>query len=272
MSMLTQIEPRKRKRLAGFFANHRPSFIIDCVLEGHLGTTIADDEKEPTVVQLAFADVVVLAGDSGHPVALELVKRLPENKIILPSPPGWSDLLAQVHGNGLKKLRRFAFSGKVLDLDHLRPLAGNLPEGYRIERIDIELARRIYADPSIISEDHVRNFNSPECFVERGIGFCALRRDRIVCGASSYAFCDKGIEVQVNTHPDFRGRGLATAVSAALLTYCLDHGIEPHWDTGNEISLRLAEKLGYVQTNSYEVLLLERSCIPDRNTKAAPDS
>jgi GNAT superfamily N-acetyltransferase len=257
MSVVKQIEPRKRKRLAGFFANHRPSFIIDGVLEGHLGTALADDEKDPRIVQLAFADVIVFGGDPENPLALELVKKLPRYKIILPSPLGWSDLFIQVHGNGLKKLRRFAFSGDGLDLDHLRSLTRNLPEGHRVERIDIELARRIYSDPSIISEDHVRNFNSPEYFVERGIGFCALRRDRIVCGASSYAFCHKGIEVQVNTHPDFRGKGLATVVSAALLVYCLDHGIEPRWDAGNQISVRLAERLGYVQTDSYEVLLLE---------------
>jgi GNAT superfamily N-acetyltransferase len=256
--MVKHIEPGKRKKLAGLFADHRPSFIIDCVLEGHLGTAMADDENMPKVVQLAFADIVVFGGDPEHPVALELVKRLPENKIVLPSPPGWSDLLLQVHGGGLMKLIRFAFSSRMLDVLHLRSLIKTLPEDYRVERIDVDLAQLIYQDPSIVSEDHVRNFNSPEDFVQRGIGFCALKDDRIVSTASSYAFCDKGIEVQINTHPDFRGKGLATVVSAVLLVYCLEHGIEPHWDAGNEISIRLAEKLGYVQTDSYQVLLLDR--------------
>ena len=116
------------------------------------------------------------------------------------------------------------------------------------------MARQIDADSTLISEDHVRNFNSPEDFVGRGLGFCVLEGERIVSGASSYAICNQGIEVQVNTHPEYRQRGLATAVSAALLVYCLEHGIEARWDAGNPRSVKLAERLGYRASGSYEML------------------
>ena len=255
MSTIKHIQPENRGRLASLFVSHRPSFLIDAVLEGHLGSAVADDEHTPRVAQLAYADIIVFGGDPSHPVALELVKELPVDKGILPVPEEWRELLFQVHGENLLSIERHSFSGQKLDLGHLRSLEKGIPEGYHIRRIDLDLARVIDADSSLISEDHVHNFDSPEDFVERGIGFCVLRGDRIVSGASSYAICDSGIEVQVNTHTDFRRKGLATAVSAALLVHCLENGVEAHWDAGNPISVGLAKKLGYIPTGTYEMLV-----------------
>lgn len=255
MSTIKHIQPENRGSLASLFVSHRPSFLIDTVLEGHLGSAVADDEHTPRVAQLAYADIIVFGGDSSHPVALELVKGLPVDKGILPAPGEWRDLLFRVHGENLIPIERYLFSGQELDLSHLRLLEKGIPEGYHIRRIDLVLARVIDADSSLISEDHVRNFDTPEDFVERGIGFCVLRGDRIVSGASSYAICDSGIEVQVNTHPDFRRKGLATAVSAALLVHCLEKGIEAHWDAGNPVSAELAKKLGYIPKGKYEMLV-----------------
>jgi RimJ/RimL family protein N-acetyltransferase len=255
MNMIQNIEPAKRYKLAPLFKDHRPHFIMDAIIEGHLGVALANDLENPCVAQLAYADVVSLGGDPEHPVARQFVEQLPVDKGILPLPEEWHELLQQVHGERLISIERFSFSGEQLDIDHLRSLQATLPEGFRIERIDLDLARQIEADSSLISEDHVRNFNSPEDFVERGIGFCVLDGERIVSGASSYAICNKGIEIQVNTHPDYRQRGLATVVSAALLVYCLQHDIEAPWDAGNPESVKLAEKLGYLEVGSYEMLV-----------------
>jgi GNAT superfamily N-acetyltransferase len=255
MSTIRRIQPENRGNLASLFAEHRPSFLIDTVLEGHLGSAVADDERTPRVAQLAYADVIVLGGDPSHPMAQELVERLPVDKGIWPAPEGWRDLLFRVHGENLVPIERYSFSGHQLDLGHLRSLEKQIPEGYQNRRIDLHLARLIDADSSLISEDHVHNFASPEDFVKRGIGFCILKGGRIVSGASSYAICNSGIEVQVNTHPDFRRKGLATTVSAALLVYCLERGIEAHWDAGNAASAKLAKKLGYAPSGTYEMLV-----------------
>jgi GNAT superfamily N-acetyltransferase len=254
MSTFQAIEPAKRASLAPLFANHRPSFLIDTVLEGHAGTALADDANDPHVAQLAYADIIIYGGDARHPLAQELAKALPLHKGVLPAPGGWRDLLSLAHGECLVAIERFAFSCEKLNIEQLCSLR-QAPEGFCIKRIDLGLARQIAADSDLISEDHVRNFNSPQDFCRRGVGFCVLHRDRIVSGASSYATCHRGIELQVNTHPDFRQRGLATMVSAALLTHCLERGIEAHWDAGNPTSARLAEKLGYTLAGTYEMLL-----------------
>lgn len=52
--------------------------------------------------------------------------------------------------------------------------------------------------------------------------------------------------------------GLATAVGATLIVHCLEHGIEPHWDTSNPVSENLAKKLGYIPDTNYEWLELDQ--------------
>ncbi|MCP4361279.1 MAG: GNAT family N-acetyltransferase [Chloroflexi bacterium] len=253
--MIQYIEPAKRNNLTFLFTEHKPSFLIDTVLEGHLGAAMADDINNPCVAQLAYADILTIGGDTEHSIASEFVEQLPVDKGILPLPEKWHDLLHQVYGDRLISVERFSFSAEQLELEHLNLLIDTLPAGFQIKQIDLDLACQIDADSTLISEDHVQNFNSPEDFVERGLGFCVLEGERIVSGASSYAICNRGIEVQVNTHPEYQGKGLATAVSAALLAYCLEHNIEAHWDAGNPTSVKLAEKLGYIANGKYEMLV-----------------
>ena len=49
----------------------------------------------------------------------------------------------------------------------------------------------------------------------------------------------------------FRRQGLATALASALLLWCLERGLEPHWDAANPESVRLAKKIGYQFSGSY---------------------
>ncbi len=77
----------------------------------------------------------------------------------------------------------------------------------------------------------------------------------IISGASSYAICNRGIEIQVNTNPAYRRQGLATIVSAALLVESLKTGRAPHWDAGNPESAQLAKKLGFIPLGTYKMLL-----------------
>jgi predicted GNAT family acetyltransferase len=98
-------------------------------------------------------------------------------------------------------------------------------------------------------------FASPSDFFERGVGFCALSGEQMVCAATSAFICDGAIEIQINTNRGYRRMGLATAVGATLLVHCLEHGIDPHWDTGDPASARVAEKLGYLPESAYEWLV-----------------
>ena len=88
-------------------------------------------------------------------------------------------------------------------------------------------------------------------YAEYGLGFCVLNDGNIVSGASSYYFYEKGIELEVDTHPEYRKQGLATACCSRLILSCLQRGLFPSWDAHTTTSLHLALKLGYHFSHAY---------------------
>lgn len=79
----------------------------------------------------------------------------------------------------------------------------------------------------------------------------ALKDGVPVSGASSYSSFRGGIEIEIDTHPEHRRRGLAYACGAALILKCLERGWYPSWDAQNPWSLALAQKLGYHFDKAY---------------------
>ena len=78
-----------------------------------------------------------------------------------------------------------------------------------------------------------------------------LKDGVIVSGASSFGRYREGIEIEVDTLPSERRKGLASAACAALILRCLDEGLYPSWDAQNLSSVGLARKLGYEFSHEY---------------------
>src|SRR5215469_11674189 len=92
----------------------------------------------------------------------------------------------------------------------------------------------------------------------RGVGLGILTQGRVVSGVSCAAVGGGDCAIEIQTHRQFRRRGLARAVAAALILYCLEHGIEPCWDAANEPSAALARQLGFHSTGKYEAYRLKQ--------------
>ena len=110
--------------------------------------------------------------------------------------------------------------------------------------VDIELA---------CGEERVRRL--ADLAHGRGLGVVALHRGAIVSGAASYAVYDGGMELQVDTAPEYRRRGLAAACAARLMLTCLERDLYPSWDAHTRASLALAEKLGYRSAGEYRTYI-----------------
>jgi hypothetical protein len=258
MDSVRYLEPSERQALASLFTHHRhlrPN--VDAVLQGYCGIAVANPGSKAQVAQLTISYLNFFGGDPTHPLARHLVERLPGKIIIVVANATWRDLVFRVHGARLTIQTRLSFSSTSLRLAHLQHLMSCVPAGFHIKRIDLDLAQRIGAevDTDLILPEV---FPSPTDFVERGIGFCALAGERIVCGATSAAKCDNAIEIQINTNPPYRRMGLASAVGATLVSHCLEYGLDPDWDTAttNLPSQNLAQKLGYIPESTYEWLVL----------------
>jgi GNAT superfamily N-acetyltransferase len=226
-----------------------------------MGDAFADNCEDPeaAVLLLNRLQLYVSGGDANHPAAREFFKNLPEFSMHIFESEGWVQLLKEIYPSRLTRTTRYAFSSENLNVEHLNSLAGNLPEGYRAESIDQHLAKQLAEEISEFTEDHMGNFDSPEDFLTRGFGFCILAGEMIVCAASTFVVCEKGIEIQINTRPEHRRKGLATAAAARLILHSLQNGLDPNWDAASPNSASLAEKLGYTPQGTYDLWLVMRS-------------
>ncbi len=100
-------------------------------------------------------------------------------------------------------------------------------------------------------------FGGSAAFARDGFGVCAMAGDTVAAAATTYSLSSDKAEVAISTHAAHRGKGLATAVSAAMLAVCLLRGVEPHWNASNPVSQRLALRLGFVQVGVCEIVVLD---------------
>lgn len=250
-----------KEAVAALFQGYRWNYLPDAILEGQLGEGLVDDAREPHVAVLRVPKLKlhIPAGDTGHPATREYVASLPRFSSLIFASEGWEDLLEHTHAGKFIAMQRYAFTSEKLDIEHLRTLASQVPAGYRLEQIDLDLAQKLATEKSEFASGHTLNFDSAEDFIARGFGFSVLEGAEIVSAATTFAICSKGIEIQVSTREKHRGKGLATAVTARLLIHSLRNGLDPNWDAENRRSASLAERLGYTPQGSYDLWLFTGS-------------
>lgn len=225
---------------------------VASIVYGGMGQIFVTSLTDPKAA-LAVLDFRYIAGEPGSEAAVELVRALEKGNIVIASPAAWQAPLLDHYPGVLKTYTREAFQVGDFDIERLRHFSQNLPEGFRLKRVDPHEVAQFAADlhPALIY-----NWSSPAEFAERGFGFGVLHQGRFVSGVSSAAIGARKVEFEVQTHRDYNRRGLATAVCAAMILYCLENDFEPCWDAANSLSARLARKLGFISTGQYNAYIL----------------
>lgn len=243
-----------RIQLANAFRQiQRVDLSIDCVLEAQMGHAYVDHLEQPTVFKIQIGPFIYLAGDAGN--GHEEMKALSPFLLLMPSSPGWIELAEKLHGARLKSFPRYSFSPEKLSPEHLAALGNVSPYQDAVERIDSVTAAQVRAEKDSFID--LSDFDSADDFVQRGIGYCVRAGAKLIGAAYSSLVCSRGIEVSLFVEPDHRCKGMATALARQLLRYCLERGMEPHWDAANLESCALAEKLGYRPAGTYTAYYLQ---------------
>jgi hypothetical protein len=252
---MIEIVENRSSVLSRLFRSFQWNYLPDAILDGYIGRAYTDSATSPHIAMLSIPNLrlSIYGGDCQHPTARTNLEQLAAGTALLFAEQDWEQLAQEVIGGRLLNYRRYAFTSEKLDSDHLRDLSSQTPRGYRLEKMDMDLARRLAGEESPFSADHVRNFGSPERFIQCGFGFCLLAGDEIVSAATTFVVCNKGIEIQINTREQHRGRGLATVGAANLLLLSLEQNLDPNWDAANDVSVRLAKKLGYTPQGTYSM-------------------
>lgn len=246
--MLIDVPPDARAPLRPLFEGF-PGLhgCLHAVLEGTMGTAKADAIDAPRVALLDL-DFYFLAGDANAPAAEEAVRSLDPPWSLAASSAAWEPLLRRIWGERLATRTRVAFSSPgAWDRARLRGFIDALPAGFEPRRITLDSAAR-FAE---LADSLVYNFPSLEEFIARGAGFGVEHDGRFVSGCASFAVSSHSLEFEIQTHSDFRRRGLALAAASTMIEHCLDSGLEPCWDAHNEMSAALATKLGFVDPAPY---------------------
>ncbi|MEN6479517.1 MAG: GNAT family N-acetyltransferase [Anaerolineales bacterium] len=86
-----------------------------------------------------------------------------------------------------------------------------------------------------------------EGLLREGAIACAILRGAIVASACTVAMTPGHAEIGVETLPDHRRKGYATAAAGLMAAWIQARGLTPTWSTGedNWASQRVAEKLGF---------------------------
>jgi hypothetical protein len=251
------IDREHRQALARLFHGRQWIYLREAILDGTLGEALVDDEAAPQVAVLEAPKLKlsICGGEAGHPAARAYLKDLAAPRALIFDSQGWETLFQAVQRGRWVRMARYAFSGEKLDLERLRQLAARLPPGYRVEPVDLRLAEQLADENSEFTAEHMLNFDSPEDFVRRGFGFAILRGEEIASAATTFAVCERGVDIHTSTRTGHAGQGLATAITARMIVHCLERGLDPNCDAAHTDSARLALKLGYTPRGSYPLFL-----------------
>ena len=166
--MLIELDSDNRASLPELFDRY-PCLhgVVAAVIEGGMGRVFADARGEPQVA-LAVLDFHLLAGDPLHANAPLLFRQLQSGNTVVPPTPAWRQLVDATWQVRPEEIAQFA-----TDLD--RAL--------------------------------IYNFRSHEEFITRAFGMGILHQGRFVSGAAAAAVGGGKIEIEIQTHRQFRRAG-----------------------------------------------------------------
>lgn len=231
-------------------------------VEGGMGRVWVPELKNPSFCLILLGDFVYLfgitpKGQQSMDLRTQLYMECQE-AFIFPSDSLWELWLEENFPGQYRQLSRYAMRKDRNNFcdETLKTYASDIPEGIRIKAIDKSLYLQALKEDW--SRDFCSNFESPEEFEKRGLGFVALDGRKLVSGCSAYGASDGSMEIQVETRKEYRRKGLALACSARFILTYMEKGVYPDWDAANLQSVGLAEKLGYIFDREYQVYQLHR--------------
>lgn len=250
--MIQEYPLEKRMAIIPLFGEHkRLDLIIKASIAEGWGKIYVDSIENPKILLFQLDFVNFVSGNPFNKQITELLSLIPPHKMIFVPTEEWAKILKNHFGFKFveKKESRWKLFSSQLDINHISNLAGSIPTGFTLEKIDSANAELFTAE---LKGEIFELFGSKELFLEKGFGFC-LREDVTICAAAATGHppYKKSFEIQVITDRKYRKKGLATVACAALIKYSLENGFKPHWDAASKPSVNLALKLGYTNPVPY---------------------
>lgn len=233
-------------KASALFDGWEEALIWSC-LQGHMGAMLLDNDEDPASAVIDIGDFCFFAGKPNR----ALLAAISGAKLLVPKDKPWEMLIEDFYGNRVNKAFRYAIKKEpaVFDVKKLSDYIEMLDPCYELKLFYHEIFEM--ARNETWSVDLCSQFKNYDDYHNRAIGAAILHKGKLVAGASPYAVYHGGIEIEIDTKPEYRCRGLATVCGAKLILECLERNIYPSWDAHDLRSVALAEKLGYHLNSPY---------------------
>lgn len=228
------------EKAATLFDGWNEAMIWSC-LQGHMGNMATDHCECPTSAMVEVGDICFFAGQPNS----SLFQSIAGFKLLVPKDKNWEKLIESYYGKRARRFFRYAIKKEpdVFDKEKLIGYIKALNHCYEIKLFNEKIFQM--ARSEAWSVDLCSQFKDYADYEKRAVGIAILHEGKLVSGASPYAVYNGGIEIEIDTKPEYRQKGLATVCGAKLILECLACKLYPSWDAHDMRSVSLAEKLGY---------------------------
>lgn len=227
-------------KAAALFDGWNEALIWSC-LQGHMGNMFLDDDENPSSAMINIGDFCFFAGSP----KITFLNIPDKTKLLIPKDKAWEELIEDYYGKSINKFLRYAIKKEphIFNKKKLADYIKMLDNSYELRKFDqeaFEMARMEEWSADLCSQ-----FKDYKEYQKKAIGTAIFHQGKLVAGASPYAVYNEGIEIEIDTKPEYRCKGLATVCGAKLILECLQRNMYPSWDAHDLRSVALAEKLGY---------------------------
>lgn len=260
MFMFRKVELHERADVAYLFDGIEDSMVIG-YLQGYMGDAYVDRFPDPTVGVIISGEYSFFGGVPDSSFSKELARALfylnPSKEsvaIFAEDNSGWEKTLMAVPENHPVVIPRFGIAQRDYDFDKelLQSFIDRLSHEYTLKEFDKDLYDQAMSEDW--SKEFCETYESADDYLNKGFGYAVTKDGKLVAGCSTMTVYDGGTEIQIATHPDFRGKGLAMPTAGAFILECVRRNMRPCWDAANETSLHMAKKLGYEYTGVYTTI------------------
>lgn len=226
--------------------------VVKSFFDGIFGNAYCDNLDCPSSAVIAAGDFFFVAG---NPAFSSEVMKLAKDKKMATFIPDSADWFEPLNSQGKKLLFLERYKTKLpkdgFDIDNLEKIKSkiSLHNNLKLEPINEKYYHKALEEEW--SKDFVGNFKDYDDFSSHGFGYVITKNEEIIAGTSTFSYHKDGVEIEVSTREDYRGRGLAQISSAAFMLECLKRSLVPSWDARNKASLAISKHMGFEYTGKY---------------------
>ncbi len=265
--MIYELNPNDYDQARPIFQGMDCNLAVRTVLDGVVpGTIYVDDPIHPTAALTRVKHRFFLAGDAGNDAFNRALQEFFDTKVYPQSlaagvyalvlyfaPDEWQD---PINGVILKEKFPIKSRRQFYGTDKLKEdWRAIVPQGYALRRIDRDLLKDSgLRGRDMMIEELLSERYSVEQFFTQNFGFCVLHGNQIVGLCLSEHNVGNRCEVGIQTMLGHRRKGLATAMSLALIEHALANGITQvgwHCYADNVGSIATARKVGFEKVTDY---------------------